>query len=100
MSMLRNRLYYRIKPFVPQSVRTAIRRKVAERLRSTVTDIWPIMPGSERPPEDWLGWPNGKKFAVVLTHDVESATGVRKCRELMRLEQKLGFRSSFNFIPE
>ena len=100
MSMLRNRLYYRIKPFVPQSVRTAIRRKIAERLRSNVTDIWPIMPGSERPPEDWSGWPGGKKFSVVLTHDVESAKGVRKCRELMRLEQSLGFRSSFNFIPE
>jgi glycosyltransferase involved in cell wall biosynthesis len=58
------------------------------------------MPGSERPPEDWPGWPNGKKFAVVLTHDVESEAGLHKCRDLMRLESGLGFRSSFNFIPE
>jgi hypothetical protein len=34
-----------------------------------VRDIWPIMPGSEKPPEDWPGWPDGKKFAFVLTHD-------------------------------
>ncbi len=58
------------------------------------------MPGSERPPENWPGWPNGKKFAFVLTHDVESAVGLRKCRELMQLELELGFRSSFNFVPE
>ena len=58
------------------------------------------MPGSERPPENWPGWPERKKFAVVLTHDVESKAGVRKCRSLMEMELDLGFRSSFNFIPE
>jgi glycosyltransferase involved in cell wall biosynthesis len=58
------------------------------------------MPGSERPPEDWPGWPEGKKFAVVLTHDVESKAGLGKCRSLMQLELELGFRSSFNFVPE
>jgi glycosyltransferase involved in cell wall biosynthesis len=100
MSMLRNRIYYRIKPFIPQSLRTALRRRLASRLRGSVANIWPIMPGSERPPENWPGWPEGKKFAVVLTHDIESAAGVDRCRELMRLERKLGFRSSFNFIPE
>jgi glycosyltransferase involved in cell wall biosynthesis len=36
----------------------------------------------------------------VLTHDVEGSAGLAKCRQLMELEQKLGFRSSFNFIPE
>jgi len=78
----------------------AIRRRFASRLRDSVAKIWPIMPGSERPPEGWAGWPEGKKFALVLTHDVESAAGLRKCRELMRLELELGFRSSFNFVPE
>jgi len=58
------------------------------------------MPGSEIPPENWLGWPAGKKFAFVLTHDVESRAGLDKCRPLMQLEMKLGFRSSFNFVPE
>jgi hypothetical protein len=58
------------------------------------------MPGSERPPENWPGWPEGKKFAFVLTHDVESKAGLGKCRSLMQLELDLGFRSSFNFVPE
>jgi hypothetical protein len=98
--MLRNRIYYGLKPFIPQSLRTAIRRKLATRLRRNIGDVWPIMPGSERPPEDWPGWPQGKKFAFVLTHDVESEAGLNRCRCLMELELELGFRSSFNFIPE
>jgi glycosyltransferase involved in cell wall biosynthesis len=62
--------------------------------------VWPIAPGSERQPEDWPGWPDHKKFALVLTHDVESVAGLRKCHDLMQLEAELGFRSSFNFVPE
>jgi len=58
------------------------------------------MPGSERTPANWRGWPHGKKFAFVLTHDVESKAGLDRCRSLMELELNLGFRSSFNFIPE
>src|SRR6266481_375810 len=98
--MLRNRIYYGLKPFIPQSFRTAIRRKVALRLRDRIGSVWPIAPGSERRPQDWPGWPGNKKFALVLTHDVESAAGLRKCRELMQLEMEAGFRSSFNFVPE
>ncbi len=100
MSMLRNRVYYRVKPFVPSSLRTALRRRMASRLRDNIDHIWPIMPGSERPPENWPGWPKGKKFAFVLTHDVEGSAGLQKCRELMRLDLEYGLRSSFNFIPE
>ena len=70
------------------------------RLRKRIGDVWPIMPGSEIPPENWPGWPAGKKFAFVLTHDVESRAGLDKCRSLMQLEMELGFRSSFNFVPE
>ena len=98
--MLRNRIYYGLKPFVPQSLRMAIRRKLAMRLRKHIGGIWPIMPGSERPPENWPGWPGNKKFALVLTHDVESKAGLSRCRSLMQLEMDLGFRSSFNFVPE
>jgi glycosyltransferase involved in cell wall biosynthesis len=98
--MLRNRIYYGLKPFVPQPLRTAIRRKLAMRLRKRIGDVWPIMAGSERLPENWPGWPEGKKFAFVLTHDVESRAGLNRCRSLMQLELDLGFRSSFNFVPE
>jgi glycosyltransferase involved in cell wall biosynthesis len=98
--MLRNRIYYGLKPFIPQSLRTTIRRKVALWVRARVGDVWPIAPGSEHPPDDWPGWPENKRFAFVLTHDVEGAGGLRKCRELMQVEMESGFRSLFNFVPE
>ncbi|MFO1487509.1 MAG: glycosyltransferase [Verrucomicrobiota bacterium] len=96
----RNRIYYRIKPMVPAAVRLAVRRWISRRKFPEVQNVWPIAPGSERPPENWKGWPEGKKFALVLTHDVEGEDGLEKCRRLMELETSLGFRSSFNFIPE
>jgi hypothetical protein len=63
-------------------------------------DTWPVLPGSEKPPQNWPGWPDGKKFALVLTHDVEGRSGVAKCRQLMELERQLGFRSCFSFVPQ
>ena len=98
--MLRNRLYYALKPFLSASLRLSVRRWFALRKRGRVGAVWPTLPGSERPPEGWPGWPHGKQFALVLTHDVESQAGLDQCRQLMRLEMELGFRSSFNFIPE
>jgi len=95
-----HRAYYLVKPLLPFSVRLAVRRAYSTRVRSGVTGTWPILPGSERPPKDWSGWPHGKKFAFVLTHDVESQAGLSKCDQLMDLEIKCGFRSSFNFIPQ
>lgn len=77
-----------------------VRRSIALRTRRRSTGVWPIMPGSDQRPQDWPGWPGGKKFAFVLTHDVESTAGLERCRDLMQLEMCLGFRSSFNFVPE
>ena len=98
--MFRNRLYYHLKPLLPAAMRMSVRRWFALRKRDKVLGTWPILPGSEKPPEKWPGWPNGKQFALVLTHDVEGPEGLAKCRQLMQLEMRLGFRSSFNFVPE
>jgi glycosyltransferase involved in cell wall biosynthesis len=98
--MLVNRLYYHLKPYLPWRLRMALRRAVAQSRRELFKDVWPINESAARPPDGWPGWPNGKKFAVVLTHDVEGPDGLAKCLKLMQLEKDLGFRSSFNFIPE
>lgn len=100
MSGLRNRLYYGLKPLIPTQARHTVRKWYVRKQRRQVGGVWPILPGSERPPEGWTGWPEGKKFSIVLTHDVEGQAGLDRCRQLMELEMKLGFRSSFNFIPE
>ena len=98
--MLLRRVYYALKPHLPWRLRIAMRRILARRLRRTTAGVWPIDPAASTPPEGWPGWPGGKKFAVVLTHDVEGPAGLAHCRELAEQERQLGFRSSFNFIPE
>jgi peptidoglycan/xylan/chitin deacetylase (PgdA/CDA1 family) len=44
-------------------------------------------------------WPDDFDFAFVLTHDVETADGVRRVAQIADLEEELGFRSSWNFVP-
>jgi glycosyltransferase involved in cell wall biosynthesis len=98
--MLSSRLYYRFKPYLPWRLRIAARRVLAQYQRRQSTRTWPINELAGRRPTGWPGWPESKKFALVLTHDVEGTGGLAKCRRLMELELQLGFRSSFNFIPE
>jgi glycosyltransferase involved in cell wall biosynthesis len=95
-----NRIYYGLKPYLPWRLRIALRRIIARWRREAYQDVWPVKESAKHPPVEWPGWPDGKKFAFVLTHDVEGAYGLSKCRQLMQLEMEMGFRSSFNFIPE
>src|SRR3954470_7318312 len=98
--MLLNRAYYAAKPFIPWGLRIGLRRWLAIRKRAAFCHAWPIHPRSEEPPQNWAGWPEGKRFAFVLTHDVEGQIGLDRCRGLAELDQSLGFRAAFNFVPE
>ena len=92
--------YYNVfKPLTPRRIQLYLRRVVAERKKKTVGHLWPIDERAGKKPDNWSGWPDGKKFAFVLTHDVERQGGVEKCLQLMELDKKHGFRSSFNFVP-
>jgi hypothetical protein len=46
---------------------------------------------------DWF-WPAPYGAALILTHDVESAEGLRLAIELADLEEERGLRSSFNIV--
>ncbi len=92
--------YYHIKPFLPLSLRWAIRRIRIPTILRRNAGVWPILESAAARPHGWKGWPDGKSFALVFTHDVESAVGVDKIRKLAELEIEHGFRSSFNLIPE
>ena len=94
------RLYYSLKTLLPRPLQIRLRQIAARRKRGQVTDVWPILESAGRAPDGWKGWPHGKQFALVLTHDVETARGVDRCRMVMDIEERLGFRSVFNFVPE
>jgi glycosyltransferase involved in cell wall biosynthesis/peptidoglycan/xylan/chitin deacetylase (PgdA/CDA1 family) len=98
--MLVNRVYYILKPLMPWQLRLALRRWRAGRRRRQFAEVWPIDPKAGRVPCGWPGWPEGKRFAFVLTHDVEGNKGLSRVERLMNLERDHGFRSCFNFVPE
>jgi hypothetical protein len=77
-----------------------LRAQLASRQRRRSASVWPINESAAQRPEWWSGWPGGKAFAFVLTHDVEGSKGMQRCRSLAELEMDLGFRSSFNLVPE
>lgn len=92
--------FYAIKPIIPRWMQVLLRSWIARRKRQACADTWPIDPNSAIPPKGWHGWPNGKRFAFALSHDVDTATGYRHCLKLAAIEEQLGFRSQFNFVPE
>jgi hypothetical protein len=94
------KLFYLVKPVIPRSFQIFLRRNLVKKQRIKYKDIWPIFRSSEVQPMNWKGWPEDKKFAFILTHDVELQGGHDKSLKLALLEKELGFVSSFNFVPE
>lgn len=103
----RMRAYYRLRPFVPLALRHAMQRGSGRR---EVADDWylphalidayeqaglSLDPIRRSPP-----WPDGKRTSLVLTHDVETAEGLAAIDRVARLEEKLGLRSSWNFVAD
>jgi len=110
------RLYYLIKPAIPQRLTRGLRLAYGARRSGELQMGWPIEPRyawfqfgvighllriTGRTSFSFLNfWPAGRRFALVLTHDIETAEGQSFVREVAALEEGLGFRSSFNFVPE
>jgi hypothetical protein len=93
-------LYYFAKPAIPYRLRLTLRAHVASQQRRRNANLWPINECAAKKPEGWRGWPGGKSLAFVLTHDVEGSKGLARCQTMAELEMEIGFRSSFNFVPE
>jgi peptidoglycan/xylan/chitin deacetylase (PgdA/CDA1 family) len=108
------RMYYRARPFLPASLRPLLHRLHAGRKASTGPLRWPIddryvrfqfevvrhvLNALGRQSASHLDfWPSGARFAFVLTHDVEGPEGQAFVRSVADLEERYGFRSSFNFV--
>lgn len=97
--MLLNNLYYLLKPILSRRLQLALRRANIKVQLQKNRNVWPINKSSGIPPSDWKGWPEGKKFAIVITHDVESVIGLNKCQCLAEVDLQYGVKSSFNIVP-
>jgi len=95
-----NKLFYQVKPIIPRSLQIMLRRELIRNKRSSYIDVWPIDENAKRLPRGWKGWPEQKRFAFILSHDIDTLHGQNKCIDLLKLDKRLGFRSSFSFVPE
>ena len=93
--MITRDLYYFLKPAIPRWLQIEVRRRWILLKKAGYEKVWPIDESAGNPPENWPGWPEGKKFALILTHDVETAKGLPRVKKMMELEQRLGFKSAF-----
>lgn len=100
------RAYYSIRRLLPISMRQFLQRQ----RRLEVTSDWyapsdflsSLAKAIESGPSEHClvhPWPAPAEFAFVLTHDVETAEGQRRVAQIADMEQALGFRSSWNFVP-
>lgn len=110
------RLYYYLKPFLPRPLIRTMRRFYQPLSESNFSLGWPIekryalflwevcrqvMTLTGRTSLTFTSfWPAGNRFALVLTHDIETGRGQDFVRQVANLEESLGFHSSFNFVPE
>lgn len=111
------RLYYQIKPLLPRKVINRLRRLYKRSTEHVDSGLaWPVESRYVR--FQWalmrecllmMGcqsiqhlpfWPQTAQAALVLTHDIETSKGQDYVRAVADLEEQMGFRSSFNFVPE
>ena len=100
------RLYYRLRGILPLALRQFLQHHRNRNLH--VASDW-FIPNEffERlnaalrgePKAAIRPWPNHGRFAFVLTHDVETADGLRNINAIAEIEEELGFRSSWNIVP-
>ncbi|MHA1380883.1 MAG: hypothetical protein ACTSRG_21160, partial [Candidatus Helarchaeota archaeon] len=110
------RLYYVLRPLLPPVFTKFLRRFYNFQSQEKFLLNWPV----EKRYADFLWqimknlikltnrnaipfvhfWPAEYQYAFVLTHDVETAEGQNYSRVVADLEEKFGFHSSFNFVPE
>lgn len=98
--MTLNKLYYTLKPFIPRPLQITIRRMIASRKRRLYSNVWPIDPNAGNPPPGWQGWPDNKKFALVIQHDVDTQKGHDNCHKLMEIEKNFHIKSLYSIVPE
>jgi glycosyltransferase involved in cell wall biosynthesis len=110
------RVYYLIRPFLPVSIRKHMQRWRLRDWKRLPFPHWPVdrtvdqvfeqtmllslrAQSVDQIPFIWF-WPEGANSCAIMTHDVETALGVRSCSYLMDMEDAYGIKGSFQIIPE
>lgn len=108
--------YYFLRPWLPVFVRKYIQRFSLRGWRRIEFPQWPVDRTVDAIFENalvlcmkarrmssipfiWF-WPNGAQSCAMMTHDVETSTGLQFCHTLMDVDDSFNLKSSFQFVPE
>jgi len=109
-------LYYAVRPVLSVPVRRHFQKFYLSNWNKIPFPRWPVdttvenifecllalsmkFMGTTRVPFIWF-WPDGAPSCTMVTHDVETSTGLDFCPQLMDLNDSFGVKSSFQVIPE
>jgi peptidoglycan/xylan/chitin deacetylase (PgdA/CDA1 family) len=95
----------RFLPFHYHKIPGGLRIKIGQALAAMEKPVfpkWPIDPSGDA--LRWIlgerggAWPGGKKFALVLSHDVDSADGMEFAPRLLDVEARHGVPAVYSFV--
>jgi hypothetical protein len=107
--------YYFARPALPRPAQLRLRRLFSHLQSRSSFPAWPVEDSLHSlyawlitVIADFAGcpvpfldlWPDGRTWALVLTHDVETAAGYQDIELLRSLERERGYRSSWNFVGQ
>ena len=103
------KLYYSLKPLIPRFMQIYLRQRSANNIKSNgyegVESIYrgilekELKKCRESSYFIWF-WRKGYKMASLISHDVETEYGFNNVLKLADIDERYGFRSSFEFVPE
>lgn len=80
-------------------VQIFLRKTISLIKKQLYSNIWPIDYTAKKKPDNWKGWPDNKKFAFIVSHDVEGIDGYKKVKNLVEVDKSFNLKSSINFVP-
>lgn len=108
--------YYAVRPLLPIAIRKHFQRINLRGWQKKPFPSWPVdrsveeilerllmismkAQGLNEVPFIWF-WPEGATGCVLMTHDVETASGRDFCAQLMDINDSFGIKASFQIVPE
>ena len=108
--------YYLVRPILPVSVRKHLQRVSLRGWDKISFPNWPVdrtvhqiiekllilsmkAHRVNQIPFVWF-WPDGYSSCAIITHDVETSSGLDFCATLMDIDDSFGIKASFQIVPE
>ena len=109
-------LYYFVREYLPVAIRRRLQRAYLRGWEKLPFPAWPVdftvdvlheeflrvlmeRTGTKKVPFIWF-WPEGAPSCLIMTHDVETASGRDFTSQLISIDASYGIKASYQVVPE